>query len=369
MKILHVFKTYWPDTFGGVERVINSIAVGCAKLGVQSDVISLSATPSANTITFNGQLARKAKLDFEIASTGFSRELFFEFGKICEDYDIIHYQFPWPFMDLLHLKSSNGKPSVVSYQSDIVKQKALLKLYRPLMYRFLNSVDAIVATTPNYVQSSDVLQRYKSRIQIIPNGLDEVDYPLPSSSVSEAWRARLQKPYFLFVGVLRYYKGLHTLIDAARFTDADIVIAGDGPLRQTLEAQANANSLTNIHFTGSISDEDKCALLSGCSAFVFPSHLRSEAFGMSLVEAAMYGKPMISCEIGTGTSFVNLDQETGFVIPPENSQALASAMNHIFANPEHAATFGRNARHRYLAQFTSDRMCSEYVNLYNHIIK
>lgn len=369
MKILHVFKTYWPDTFGGVERVINSIAVGCAELGVQSDVVSLSANPSANTITFNGQMARKAKLSFEIASTGFSRELFFEFDRICQDYDIIHYQFPWPFMDLLHLKSTNRKPSVVSYQSDIVKQKALLRIYRPLMHRYLNSVDAIVATTPNYVQSSDVLQRYKSRIRIIPNGLDETDYPHPSSNVSEAWRARFPKPYFLFVGVLRYYKGLHTLIDAAGSTNADIVIAGDGPLRQTLEAQAGANNLNNVHFTGWISDQDKCALLDGCSAFVFPSHLRSEAFGMSLVEAAMYGKPMISCEIGTGTSFVNLDQETGLVIPPEDPKALARAMNHMSANPEDATTFGRNARNRYLMQFTSDKMCSEYVDLYNRIIK
>lgn len=369
MKVLHVFKTYWPDTFGGVERVINSISVGCAKLGVHSDVVSLSAAPPANTIAFNGQLARKAKLDLEIASTGFSRELFFEFDRICQDYDIIHYQFPWPFMDLLHLKSSIRKPSVVSYQSDIVKQKILLRLYRPLMHRYLNSVDAIVATTPNYVRSSEVLQRYKSKIRIIPNGLDEADYPLPSSGVREAWRARFSKPYFLFVGVLRYYKGLHTLIDAATSTNADIVIAGDGPLRLTLEAQAGANNLKNVHFTGSISDEDKCALLQGCSAFVFPSHLRSEAFGMSLVEAAMYGKPMISCEIGTGTSYVNLDQETGLVIPPEDPQALAIAMNHMSANPENATTFGRNARNRYLMQFTSDKMCSEYVDLYNRIIK
>lgn len=369
MRVLHVFKTYWPDTFGGVERVINSIAVGCDKLGVQSDVISLSADPAANTVTFNGQFARKAKLDFELASTGFSRELFFKFDKICQDYDIIHYQFPWPFMDLLHLKSSVRKPSLVSYQSDIVKQKSLLRLYRPLMHRFLNSVDAIVATSPNYVESSDVLQRYKSRIRIIPNGLDEADYPPPSPSVTEKWCARYPKPYFLFVGVLRYYKGLHTLIEAARSTNADIVIAGDGPMRQALAAQAEANNLKNVHFIGAVSDEDKCALLQGCSAFVFPSHLRSEAFGMSLVEAAMYGKPMISCEIGTGTSFVNLNQKTGLVVPPENAEALAGAMNHMITNPDHKDELGRNARYRYVDKFMSETMCAEYVELYNQIIR
>mgnify|MGYP003631580221 CR=1 FL=1 len=369
MKVLHVFKSYWPDTFGGVERVINSIAVGCAKLGIQSDVVSLSADPSSNTITFNGQFARKAKLDFELASTGFSRELFFKFDRICRDYDIIHYQFPWPFMDLLHLKSSVRKPSVVSYQSDIVKQKTLLRLYRPLMHRFLNSVDAIVATSPNYVESSDVLQRYKSRIRIIPNGLDEADYPPPPPTVTGKWCSRFPDPYFLFVGVLRYYKGLHTLIDAAKSTTADIVIAGDGPMRQALAAQTKANNLTNVHFIGSVSDEDKCALLQGCSAFVFPSHLRSEAFGMSLVEAAMYGKPMISCEIGTGTSFVNLNQKTGLVVPPENPEALAKAMNQLIMNTEHKDEFGHNARHRYVDKFMSETMCAEYAELYNQILR
>lgn len=369
MRVLHVYKTYWPDTFGGIERVINSIAVGCDKLGVQSDVVSLSADPAANTITFNGQLALKAKLDFELASTGFSRELFFKFDQICQDYDIIHYQFPWPFMDLLHLKSSVRKPSLVSYQSDIVKQKSLLRLYRPLMHRFLNSVDAIVATSPNYVESSEVLQAYKSRIRIIPNGLDEADYPPPSPSVTEKWCARFANPYFLFVGVLRYYKGLHTLIEAAKSTNADIVIAGDGPMRQALAAQAKANNLKNVHFIGSVSDEDKCALLQGCSAFVFPSHLRSEAFGMSLVEAAMYGKPMISCEIGTGTSFVNMNQETGLVVPPEDAEALAGAMNHMIINPDHKDELGRNARYRYAGKFMSETMCAEYVELYNQIIR
>jgi glycosyltransferase involved in cell wall biosynthesis len=369
MKVLHVFKTYWPDTFGGVERVINSIAVGCAKLGVQSDVISLSPNPTSNTVTFNGQFARKAKLDMEIASTGFSRELFSEFDQICRDYDIIHYQFPWPFMDLLHLKSSQKKPSLVSYQSDIVKQKTLLHLYRPLMHRFLNSVGGIVATSDNYVETSPDLQRHKSRIKIIPNGLDQSDYPAASSIVKERWKTRFPKPYFLFVGVLRYYKGLHVLVEAAKSTSTDIVIAGDGPMRETLESQAKANNINNLHFVGLVTDEDKCALLDGCTAFVFPSHLRSEAFGMSLVEAAMFGKPMISCEIGTGTSFVNLNDITGIVVPPNNPDVLASAMNRIIFNPIETAKYGMNAKHRYINEFTSDRMCRSYYEIYRNLVE
>src|SRR5690606_17794728 len=117
---------------------------------------------------------------------------------------------------------------------------------------------------------------------------------------------------------LRYYKGLHFLIEAASKTAATIVIAGSGPEEIQLKSLAADKGLTNVHFLGRISDDDKSALLQACRGFVFPSHLPSESFGISLLEAAMAGKPMISCEIGTGTSYVNIHQQTGWVIEPAN---------------------------------------------------
>ena len=149
-----------------------------------------------------------------------------------------------------------------------------------------------------------MVQLYRDKTKVIPIGLDEADYPHASQELKDRWTARSPKPYFLFVGVLRYYKGLHTLIGAAKNVYADILIAEEGPMEAELKAQAVRARLTNVHFLGAVSDLDKAALLELCAAFVFPAHLRSEAHGLSLVEAAMFGKPMISCEIGTGTSFV-----------------------------------------------------------------
>src|SRR5690606_23534758 len=96
----------------------------------------------------------------------------------------------------------------------------------------------------------------------------------------------------------------------------------------------------NIHFLGQLSEEDKTVLLMLCYAFVFPSHLRSEAFGLSLLEAAMFGKPMISCEIGTGTSYINYMNNTGYVVPPADSLALANAMQFFLDHPEQVAVMG-----------------------------
>ncbi|MBB3570760.1 glycosyltransferase family 4 protein [Rhizobium sp. BK491] len=367
MRVLHFFKTYWPDTFGGVERTIHAIAKGTAKYGIESDVLSLSKTPLENSVEFDGHMAHKAKLDFEFASTGFSRETFGRFRELSQKADIVHYHFPWPLMDIVHLTVPPGKPTVVTYHSDIVKQKVLLKFYKPLMFRFLKNVDRIVATSPNYLLSSDVLERFKSKTTVIPLGLDEADYPKPDEAMLARWRGRLPDRFLLFVGVLRYYKGVHILLEAAKRNGLDIVIVGSGPLEAELKQAAGQNQ-HNIHFLGSLSDNDKIALLELCAGLVFPSHLRSEAFGLSLVEAAMFGKPMISCEIGTGTSYVNLDSLTGFVVPPNDVDALSNAMKSIWDDEQKTAALGAAARDRYLACFTAEKMCSQYYRLYRELI-
>lgn len=365
MRVLHVFKTYHPDTFGGVERTIHAIAKGCLTHGIQSDVLSLSRDPVANTVEFDGHMAYKAKLDLEFASTGFSREAFSKFKDLSAKADVVHYHFPWPFMDLLHLLHPPGKPTVVTYHSDIVKQRLLLQLYKPLMHRFLSSVTRIVATSPNYLESSEVLQRYRDKTEVIPIGLDEADYPRAPQALKDRWTARFPMPFFLFVGVLRYYKGLHTLIEAAKHVDAGILIAGEGPMEAELKAQAASAGVTNVHFLGAVSDLDKAALLELCRVFVFPSHLRSEAYGLSLVEAAMFGKPMISCEIGTGTSFVNKHGETGIVVPPEDAGALAAAMDRLLMEASFRIAAGYAAAKRARIMLTASKMAAAYADLYS----
>jgi rhamnosyl/mannosyltransferase len=257
---------------------------------------------------------------------------------------------------------------VVTYHSDIVRYKTLLQLYRPLMHRFLDSVDAIVATSPNYLQTSSVLAGYKDKTQVIPIGLDKDNYPPPSATSMEEWRKRIGPRFFLFVGVIRYYKGLHILLDAARGTDYPIVIVGAGPIEQELKRHAQEQGLGNVIFLGMVSDEDKAALLKLSYAIVFPSHLRSEAFGISLLEGAMYGKPMISSEIGTGTSYINNHGETGLVVPPSDPDAFRRAMQQLWDNPELVQAMGARAQARYQKLFTARLMGENYARLYRDVL-
>ena len=350
---------------GGVEQVINQIARGSIKFGIQTDVLSLTTKSSPRTIEIDGYSAHRAKLDVQIASTGFSVSAFFRFAQLAEKADVIHYHFPWPFMDVVHFVTRVKKPTILTYHSDIIRQKNLLKLYRPLQSKFLGDMSRIVATSPNYLATSDVLVKFKNNVSVIPIGLDKSTYPVPSSAKLTYWRERLCPKFFLFVGVIRYYKGLHTLMEAAQGTDFPIVIVGAGPIEDELRAQGARLGLRNVIFLGQLSDEDKVALLTLSYGILFPSHLRSEAFGISLLEGAMYGKPMISCEIGTGTTFINIANETGLVVPPSDTLKLRQAMRYLWENPDKAREMGRCAEVRYWNHFTADKMVGEYVNLYN----
>lgn len=369
MRVLHFYKTSFPDTMGGVEQVINQIARGANKLGVKTDVLSLTPERVQRTIEIDGYLAHRARLDLQIASTGFSVSAFVRFAQLAKKADVVHYHFPWPFMDVVHFLTLVKKPTVVTYHSDIIRQKNLLKIYRPLKWKFLGDMNRIVATSPNYLATSDVLAKYKHKVSVIPIGLDKATYPVPSSEKLDYWRNNLGRKFFLFVGVIRYYKGLHILMEAASGLDYPIVIVGAGPIEDELKQQAAQLGLRNIHFLGHLPDEDKVALLTLCYGVLFPSHLRSEAFGISLLEGAMHGKPMVSSEIGTGTTFINIGNETGLVVPPSDPVALRQAMQYLWEHPEQAAEMGRRAEERYWKHFTADQMVCSYVDLYRDLVK
>ena len=191
--------------------------------------------------------------------------------------------------------------------------------------------------------------------------------PDPSLEKQGLWRDKVGEDFFLFVGALRYYKGLDILLHAAGYPTRKFVIAGSGFLEKELQAKVRERRLDNVHFVGQVSEEDKVALFKLCRAVVFPSYLRSEAFGITLLEGAMFGKPLISAEIGTGTSYINRDGHTGLVIPPNDPQALCDAVERLATDRELSERFGRNARARYHELFTAERYGKSYTALYERL--
>tara|TARA_R110001583_G_scaffold26757_2_gene96269 strand:- start:40542 stop:41651 length:1110 start_codon:yes stop_codon:yes gene_type:complete len=366
MKVLHVYRTCYPETKGGLEQAIRFICKGCIEHNVQSTILTLG--DDNKEYDFEGTKIIVIKKDFEISSNGFSLNLFKKFRELSKESDIIHYQYPWPTGDLLSLFAPK-KPSIVSYQSDIVKQKWLKKLYWPIEQYFFSHIDKIIASSPQYASSSENLTKYKNKVEVIPLAIDNSVYPVIDTELKNKWQDEVGADFFLFIGVLRYYKGLKYLLQAAKLCKLPIVIAGDGPEKESLQTYISENNLTNVKMVGFIEENDKVALHHLSQAFIFPSHLRSEAFGISLLEAQLYSKPIISCDIGTGSSYVNIHNETGLNVAPADPDALALAMNTLNDNRKLGLTLGKQARARYESNFTSKLYAQNYINAYQQLLK
>ena len=368
LKVLHFYKTSLLDSHGGVEKFIDTICKDTYDLGVENIFFTLSKKYMNKEIKLKKYSIINSKEDFYFLSTGFSISAFFEFKKLTKKADIIHYHFPNPFADILHFVSGNKKPFLITYHSDIIKYRCLLFIYKFLMNKFLRQSKNIVVTSQNYFKSSTYLSPYKNKIRVIPIGINLNTYPKVNKIIIDNYKKQFKEPFFLFVGALRYYKGLEFALKAIQNTNFKFVIAGDGDNKSKLVKLANNLKLDNITFLGDISEEEKVCLLKLCKCFLFPSNKRSEAFGIALLEAAAFGKPMISCDIGTGTSFVNIHNETGLVIKPNSALEIRKAMYFIISNPDIAKSMGENSKKRYLNLFTAEKQAKNYLEIYKEIL-
>jgi len=369
IRVVHVYKTFLPDSVGGLENAIAQMADSTRRLGIEPRVVSVSTAAEQPAVAhYRSTVHYRYAQTLSLASNAMSLALLRDFGRHLAWADVVHYHFPWPFADLLHLAWRVRRPSIVTYHSDIVRQRKLLAMYRPLMDRFLARVDRIVATSPNYLQTSEVLQRYRAKTTVIPIGLEPSSYPASAPETLARWRRSVGEGFFLFIGVIRYYKGLHILLDALAGTPLPTVIVGSGPIEEELRRHAQRAGLRHVTFLGTVPEEDKAALLELCTAVVFPSHLRSEAFGVTLLEGAMFGKPLISSEIGTGTSYINVDGETGIVVPPGDPVALRAAMLRLSGDAALRERMGEAARRRFDALFSADRMALGYAQTYGELV-
>jgi glycosyltransferase involved in cell wall biosynthesis len=367
LRVLHLYRTYFPETQGGLQESIRQLCLATQPLNVDNTVFALARQPEPAYMELpEGRLVR-ARSWLEVASCDIGAWAALRRCREAADQsDIIQIHYPWPFADmLLPFIRRRNQPVVVTYVSDIVRQKGMGLLYAPLRRYLLGTAMRVVASSPNYAVSSEILQEYQGKLTCIPHCLGEI--AVPTAQLRTRWESELGRNFFLFVGVLRYYKGLDFLLAAASQVKASIVVVGEGPEGERLRNEAAARRLGNVHFLGAVPDADKQALYSLCRGVVFPSHLRSEAFGMTLLEGAQAAKPLICCEIGTGTTWINRHHETGLVAPPSDADALAQAMNTLSDDDELCIRLGMGARARWQQFFTPEVVGAAYRKLYDDL--
>lgn len=365
MHILHIYKDYYP-VLGGIENHVKVLAEGLAARGHHVTVLVTSTTPQDEVVQVGNLCIIKAGRLAHVASTPISPRLFWHVRRL-PTVDIMHLHFPYPPGDLVARAVPGHPPLVVTYHSDIVRQQALLRLYGPLLRRTLAGAARILVTSQPYIASSPWLRPHAARCAIVPLSVDIERFATPDSSAVAALQAQYPGPRMLFVGRLRYYKGLHILLDAMHHmrTMAHLLLVGTGPEEQRLRAQAEAAGLSKqVHLLGEVSDADLPTCYHAAEVFVLPSHLRAEAFGIVQLEAQAAGLPIVCTELGTGTSTITQHGVTGIVVPPADAHALARALDVLLANPPLARSMGAAGRNRVAQEYSHVRLIERVAEVY-----
>lgn len=380
MKILYIYKDYYP-VLGGIENHARQLAEGMAARGHEVEV--LVTNPGKGTLREQsaGVKITKASRITTVASTPLSFTLPLELYRrrfAANPPDIIHLHSPYPVGEFAWLVGSYlprfGKKrpgTVLYYHSDVIRQRRLLTFYGPILKRVLRRLDVIVASSPNYIKSSPFLSPLATKCQVIPLGVDTARFgkfdPAAVKTICQRYTTESDEVLLLFTGRLRYYKGLQYLVEAMPQVSekAKLLIIGIGPMEQQLKEQVARLKLNErVTFWGEVSDAELSDYYAASDVFILPSCERSEAYGLVQLEAMAAGKPVVSTELGTGTSYVNLNGETGLVVPPADPPALAHAINELVADPEWRKALGERGQSRTRAEFSLETMLDEMEKLY-----
>jgi len=377
MKIVQTNKAYFPKV-GGIETTITTLSEGLAT-SFKADVTALVCNEKTNLKKIekiiNGVKIKYLSTYGFIASLPLSPSYFKELSKLSGD--ILHVHQPFPLADLSILFSpkirKNFSRIVVSWHSDIVRQKWVLSYYKKYIHKFLQIADKIIVSNPRLIENSDFLKFYREKCIVIPIGinLDWANSKSVSNNLPSQSDQGNKEPSILFVGRLVYYKGIEYLINSINLVpNVSLVIIGSGPLeRLLLDKIKDLNLETRIKIIPEVDEATLRNYYKSCDLFVLPSVEKSETYGIVQIEAMACGKPVICTEIGTGTSFINQDGITGLVVPPRDSYAIAEAINKILTNSKLRSELAEGARMRALSEFKSEIMVKSIYDLYQELLK
>lgn len=357
LRILQVNKFY-PPHIGGIETVIQQVSQG---LKDRAEVSVLVCQPKGRGVreVCDGVPVTRCSSWRTVASCPVSFSFFREFRRMAKEADVIECHLPFPLADLACLLSRTKKRVVIAWHSDVVKQKKLLALYKPILRAFLRRADAIIVATQGHIDGSAFLPPFRDKCVVIPYGIPTAEYlQAPAAPIlTEKLRGKpLRK--LLFVGRLVYYKGVDVLLRAfARTEGCALFLAGEGVLEPQLRQEAQTLGVADrVFFLGRLTDAQLRAAFRDCDFFVLPSVANSEAFGIVQLEAMVYGKPVINTALPTGVPLVSIHGETGLTVPPVDETALADAIRTLAEDDALREAYGAAAQRRVLEHFELDNM-------------
>jgi len=275
--------------------------------------------------------------------------------------DLLHLHVPNPSVCWgLLMPAVRAIPWIVQWQSDVVpsaidrRLKTAYRAYRPVEQSLLGKAKRILVASDPYLEQSEPLRNWARKCCVIPLGIDPDRLSWPDTvflrAAEESWKVGMLK--VLAVGRLTYYKGFDVLIRAARGVPSMAVqIVGDGVLRGALQKEIERSGMEGrVMLRGGLSDPELQALMATCDLLCLPSVERTEAFGVVLLEAMRYAKPLVVSDIpGSGAGWVVRQASCGLLAPPGNADALAERFEQLISRPtlrEEMGVKGKESLHQ-----------------------
>jgi len=351
-----------------VEELKNDVAI---------DVVVSGSDRQPDVLRKDGYTVYRVPSHGLLARTPVSPSMPFVLRRLLrqQSYDAAHLHFPNPLAHLASLLLPRRLPIVISWHSDIIRQRRLLRLYRPFLNRIVARSAAIVAATPRHFSSSTQLDacRSPSRLRVVPYGIDASRFTLTPQQHCRVESLRRQwsgQPLVFAIGRHVPYKGFDYLIRAmATVRKGVLLLGGRGPLTANLRSLALSLGIEDrVHFVGHIPDDELPALYHAADVFCMPSIEKSEAFGLVQLEAMLCRKPVVCCELDNGVTYVTQHGTTGLAIPPRDPQALATALETLLADTQLREQMGAAGHRRATSVFTLDRMREGMLGVYRDVL-
>jgi glycosyltransferase involved in cell wall biosynthesis len=378
LKVLHIGK-YFPPSFGGIETFMSQLMVEQQKLEMDVAAIVHQSAPDykCEQQSWNGCQVYNVKSHGQVAYAPMAPKFLWVLRRALDEIkpDIIHIHLPnlsafWvPVLSIFSRKKSKW---IIHWHADVLgavpdlKVKILYPLYRVFERWLLKKADAVICTSPNYLESSKPLFPYRNKCHVVPLG---ISIPAGSKELGISESRDDNTLRLICIGRLTYYKGHALLFEAIKLLKAQgkkiiLDVVGEGELKAQLKSIVSSERLEDcILFHGGVSENEKYRLLNQADMLCLPSIERTEAFGVVLLEAAALGKPALVSDVkGSGMSFVVQHQKSGLVVKSNSVESLFANLAWASEHIEQLNVFGQTAQLRFNEEFTIKK-ASQMVNV------
>jgi rhamnosyl/mannosyltransferase len=365
MRILEIGK-YYPPHRGGMETTLETLCRGLVRRGHELRCLVAAEGEDEVREAVDGVSLRRLSNWGEVRSVPMLPGLLKALRDEMQHFgpEVVHLHMPHPLAALSWRWSGGRRPLVVTYHSDIVRQRWLRRLIATERAFVLRRAKVIHVSSEALLRESRDLQRHRAKCEVVPFGVDVEAFRQVEPHRQRRWRDQVGDEFALFVGRLVYYKGVDVLLEALRETTIPLVVVGTGPLRAEWETLTRVMGLSRqVHFVGAVGPESLRALYQTARLFVLPSQEVSETFGVVQLEAMAAGCPIVACRASGGVASVHEEGRTACLVPPHDVGALREAIVDLWQDEGRRRELAAAALDRVRAFFDAERNVGRLENL------